>query len=114
MSIIESLKKHNNDKYKKLLFYAKELHKTFENDCNGCIREKYSFESWKDYDIDRERQMIENEIKQKTFLRRIKTYCESLGLNFYIQSDPRGNTLYVSKMEELNQENYHNKGELIA
>ncbi len=113
-NLIEHLKNENNHEYSKLKTYAKKLHKTFENECNGCIREKFSFESWETYDKDREWQMLENEMQQKTYLMRIRSYCEMLGLHYYIQPDPRGCTLYVSKDNVLTDQNYHTMGEVVA
>jgi hypothetical protein len=41
--------------------------------------------------------------------RRVKAVCESLGLHYYIQGDPRGCSLYVST-EPLDCQNYSTVG----
>lgn len=40
-------------------------------------------------------------------LRRLKALCDSLGLHYYVQGDPRGCALYVSN-EPLTDQNYSN------
>lgn len=91
---------------------AKTYHHLIECDCNGCTREKYPHESYDQYDKARVKQMewVEQR-KDKVYATIEKAACE-LNLNFYIQGDPRGGTLYLSK-EKLNSQNYHEKGVFI-
>jgi hypothetical protein len=82
-------------KLNKLRGLAVTLQKYFEYQCNGCTREKLSFESWQAYDVQRELQMewVEKRIKQIT--KQIDKLSKELGLHYYIQTDPRGASLYV-------------------
>lgn len=72
-------------------------HKYCECECNGCTREKYSIESWADYDKAREYQMqwLEKRIEkiEKTILKNAKI----LGLNVLFNGDPRGPTIRLSR-----------------
>lgn len=45
--------------------------------------------------------------------RRIKSICEGLGVNYYIQSDPRGCALYVST-EPMTDSNYSSVGVAVT
>lgn len=82
-------------KLNKLRGLSVTLQKYFEYECNGCTREKLSFETWAQYDKERELQMewVEKRIKQIT--KQITKLSHDLGLYYYIQTDPRGAALYV-------------------
>jgi hypothetical protein len=46
---------------------------------------------------------------EASYTRRITEICQRLGLSFYLQTDPRGMPLYVSR-EQLNDQNYNTRG----
>lgn len=75
------------------------LRRLYEYECNGCSREKFPHESWDDYCKHREeiqRPWIEKRIA--TVEKRIAKRCE--GIPYYIQSDPRGCSLYLGTTSE--------------
>lgn len=81
--------------------------------CNGCTREKLPAESWAAYDRDRfQRQIpsIERAIRRAEF--RIFDLCQAGNIYFYIQKDPRGPSLYVSR-EQFSDTNYATNAEAI-
>ena len=47
--------------------------------------------------------------REKGARKRIAERCERLGLKYYIQTDPRGLSLYLSR-EEINGQNYNSIG----
>ncbi len=51
--------------------------------------------------------------KEKTATERIDKICKKYNLHFYLQTDPRGGTLYISN-EPLNCQNYNMVGTFIA
>lgn len=82
------------NKYNWLRRKGQELHKIYEDNCNGVIST--------DEEYFRLTEPIEESVIE---------YCAKLGLKVYFQTDPRGATIYCSK-EVLNQSNY-NHGECI-
>lgn len=50
---------------------------------------------------------------EKGALRRIREICHWNNLHFYVQTDPRGGTLYLSR-EEMTDSNYSSRGTLLA
>ena len=103
----------------KLRGKARTLRRYFEYQCNGCTREKLPFESWEEYDTARGRAMQWVEKRVAIVEKQIEKLCKTpspvLTLNYYIQRDPRGGTLYLAKdYTLLDSENYSTKGELIA
>ena len=83
------------------------LHRLFEHECNACTREKFLWESWGDYNIARKKQMEWVEKRQTQVLVRLKSRLESVDIPYYIQSDPRGCSLYLCT---TSRENYHQEG----
>lgn len=85
------------------------LHGWYEHECNGYIERNE--ETGKPYrvwtDSNWKRHHIPTPDREKGAIKRIKEVCERLGLHYYLQTDPRGGTLYISK-EPLNQQNYTN------
>lgn len=80
----------------KLRRYSITLRKLYEMSCNGCIREKLNTETWKEYDDNRNNyQMpwIDNRIT--TLEKRIDKKCKELNIPYYLQTDPRGCSLYL-------------------
>ncbi len=71
------------------------LRKLFEHQCNGCLRDKLPNESWSDYDLNREAQMQWVDKRVDTIEKRIDKRCKEFNLPYYIQSDPRGCSLYL-------------------
>lgn len=80
----------------KLRRYSITLRKLYECSCNGCLREKAPFESWKEYDNNRNNhQMPWIEKRIEIMEKRIDKKCKELNIPYYIQSDPRGCSLYL-------------------
>lgn len=77
--------------YNFLRLQANKLRQLFVENCNGTITEKEYFAQ-----VDK----LENKIIERLKACKIE--------NYYIQSDPRGATLYVSNNETLNASNYTN------
>lgn len=71
------------------------LRKLYEAECNGCTREKLSFESWEQYDKARDQQMLWVEKRVKAVETRIAKLCAELDIPFFLQTDPRGCSLYL-------------------
>lgn len=92
--------------------HAITLRKYFEYECNGCTREKLPHESWKEYDNDRERQMIWVEERQKAILSLIDSKCKELNTHYYIQGDPRGASLHLGP-KTMTDSNYSTEGVAI-
>ena len=60
---------------------GEELHKVYEDDCNGVLELNYDNGEYDDY--------------MKPFYRTIDAYVKELGLQVYYQTDPRGATIYL-------------------
>lgn len=89
---------------------AKRLHKQYEIQCNGCNKPEprtSDNEVWKQWYILAEQDVKKSERVEEKCLDEIKSICDAAGIHYFIQGDPRGGTLYVSK-EPLNYQNYHN------
>lgn len=86
------------------------LRKLFEHQCNGCLRDKLPGESWSDYDLNREAQMEWVEKRVEVIEKRIDKKCKELNLPYYIQSDPRGASLYLGTNSDCN---YNTEGVAI-
>ena len=101
----------NIDDYARLYRLAKKLHRCFEIDCNGTDRDKSKYETWEEYDIYRDNILSSNELLQGRIYSKIDKICKANNLNYYIQSDPRGGTLFVCDSNtEINQGNYNAVG----
>ena len=116
-TIIEQLVNHGVDSQDmpfeivaKLRRDAITLRRLFECECNGCTRDPLKYESLENYDQARERQMewVEKRIEQVK--KRIARICKGLELTHFIQSDPRGCSLYLGTDSK---ENYHQEGVAI-
>lgn len=101
------------DDFARLYRLAKKLHRTYEIDCNGCSREKFKFETWKQYDRAREEQLEKNELEQNRVEEKIRKLCNSLGIEHYLQRDPRGLPLYLST-EKLSASDYNRNSVCIG
>lgn len=103
------LAKQTTDKTQKIVQYldirgirrdAITLRKLFEHSCNGCIREKHPLESWPAYDLSRIQQMAWVDKRIEAVEKRIAKRCKAIGISFYIQSDPRGCSIYLGTNDE--------------
>lgn len=83
------------------------LRRLFEYECNGCTREKFTWETFGHYDRARAIQMKWVEERQKQVLARLDRRLKEAGIPYYIQSDPRGCSLYLCT---TSQGNYHQEG----
>lgn len=95
------------DDVRSLRRQAMRLHRWYEAECNGEIER---FE-----DTDKPFRVIRRynghnlsyptPDHEKAAEKKIKAICERLSLHYYLQTDPRGGTLYISR-EPLTQQNY--------
>lgn len=72
------------------------LRRLFECSCNGCTREKLPSETWKQYDQARELQQAWIEKRIESVLKRLDRRLREYNIPYYIQSDPRGCSLYLA------------------
>lgn len=92
---------------------ARRLRERLVERCNGCTREKLPAESWAAYDNDRhDRQIPSIERAISRAERKIFDLCQAGNIYFYIQKDPRGPSLYVSR-EQFSDTNYATAAEAI-
>ena len=72
---------------------------------------KYTLgESWAQYNAVQHNQMQWVEKRQKAVLKRIEKRIKDANLYHYIQSDPRGASLYISAITPLTDQKYHTEG----
>lgn len=90
----------------KLATIGQKLRREYEIQCNGCSRDKFPWESWKQYDESRERQLEESNREIERLETLVAKTCNRLRLYYYLQTDPRGATLYVDS-EEIPDNNYN-------
>lgn len=81
------------------------LHRWYEHECNGTIQrdEKTGLPYW--YNSITGCLWRRAPDREKGAMKTIDTICKRLGLHYYLQTDPRGGTLYVSK-EPIDQGDY--------
>ncbi len=99
---------------------ALRLHRQFEIQCNGYKFEyraistsqtnnDFFYKRW----LESSAREVEKSIRtEEKIYAQIIEICAPIDLFWYVQTDPRGGTLYVSK-EKLTDQNYHN-GVFIA
>lgn len=77
------------------------LGRLYEAGCNGCTREKLKRETWKEYDQARIGQIdwINKRVAQVE--NRIAKVCRALDIPFYLQTDPRGCSLYLGSDSDI-------------
>jgi len=98
--------------YLDLVRKAKILHSWYESECNGTRQQDEATGQWYWHNPDtgnRQGEAIDLEMSAQ---KNIKKICDDAGLFYFLHTDPRGGTLYISKTL-LNQENY-NKGFFVA
>jgi hypothetical protein len=101
------LKQNDYDNFARCTKIAIKLHRHYIYACNGTTREKLNFENWNDYqtlmnnDLDRIEQVNDKLIDK------LDQLTKKMNVNYFIQSDPRGGTLYLDT-KEINQSNYTN------
>lgn len=78
----------------------------YEHECNGVIQRDENNIPYRHYG-----KYMENKYRtpdrEKGAIKRISEICSELNLHYYLQTDPRGGTLYVSD-QPLNSMNYTN------
>lgn len=99
--------------FRNLRIYGVTLRKYYEYSCNGCTREKLPFESWQDYDLQREKQMQWIEMRTDKIESLIDRNCKRLGLHYFLQGDPRGACLYVSNTP-IDQQSYYHSPDIVC
>jgi len=89
---------------------AKTLRRLYEHMCNGCTRDKAPQESWKAYDKARDGQMEWVDTRERVINKRIAKRLAGLSVDYYLQRDPRGGTLYLGT---TSNNNYNAEGVFI-
>lgn len=73
------------------------LHRWYEHECNGAIQRDgddcQGAPYW--YNTNTGKRMYKAPDRERGAIKRIAATCERLGLFYYLQTDPRGGTLYV-------------------
>lgn len=86
------------DSYVALRRAAIALHTWYEHECNGAIqRDGDACEGapyW--YNTNTGKRLYKARDMERGATKRIASICQRLGLHYYLQTDPRGGTLYVS------------------
>ena len=77
------------------------LHTIYENDCNGHWNERLQKEDTIARDTDEREEQVTNDA--------IASRCKELGLHYFLQTDPRGATIYLSH-EPIEHNNYNRSG----
>lgn len=83
---------------------AKTLHSWYEAECNGDIqRDEETGKPYRCSGMSERRYPTPD--REAGAIRRIEEVCARLGLHYYLQTDPRGGTLYLSR-EPIPANNY--------
>lgn len=92
----------------RLRLLGKRLHRQFEIQCNGTAftsnSSQYADSDW--WYKESEKHVKKSERIEYLSRSHIKGICDTFGLFYYIQEDPRGGTLYISETP-LNDQNYY-------
>ncbi len=101
-----------NEDYRALRRAAMTLHRWYEHECNGVIQrdEETNKPYW--YNANTGKRISSAADREKGAEKTIMKICTRLGLHYYLQTDPRGGTLYVSK-DFIDQADY-NRATFIA
>lgn len=87
---------------------ATTLHKLLLCECNACTRDKFIFESQEIYDRNRiDYQIPWIEERLKVVMNTIDKACKEMDIKYYIQTDPRGSTLWIGSD---NDDRYNTEG----
>jgi len=84
----------------------------YEHECNGAIQrdEETGGAYW--YNTNTGKRAYKAPDRERGAVKRIDAICKRLGLNYYLQTDPRGGTLYVD-VQPIPDNNY-NRAVFIA
>lgn len=94
--------------FAKLRRRATTLHKLLVCECNACTRDKLPHETWEAYDNNREKYQIPwIEKRLKAVMKTIDKACKEMDIKYYIQTDPRGSTLWIGSD---NDDRYNTEG----
>jgi hypothetical protein len=84
---------------------AMTLHTWYENECNGTIQRDEDTNKCSWYSDKTGKRVGHANDRETPAIKRIAGICERLGIYYYLQTDPRGKTLYVSK-NRIDSKNY--------
>ena len=91
--------------YNTLRRAAVTLHSWYESECNGARQQDEETGLWYWHSTHTGNRLHPCKNLEKGAMQRIADTCVAAGLHFYLQTDPRGGTLYISDTP-LNEQNY--------
>ena len=98
LGTLNRLPQMTNEDFRALRKAAMTLHTWYEHECNGAIqRDGDDCEGapyW--YNTNTGKRLYKAPDREKGAIKRIEEICTRLNLHYYLQTDPRGGTLYVS------------------
>ncbi len=114
LNTLNRLPMMTNEDFRALRKAALTLHGWYEHECNGAIqRDGDDCEGapyWHNTNTDK--RICKAADRERGAIKRIKAVCQRLGLHYYLQTDPRGGTLYVDSQPI--PENNYNRAVFIA
>ncbi len=114
LNTLERLPMMNNEDYRALRKAGLTLHRWYEHECNGVIQRDgddcQGAPYW--YNTHTGKRICKAPDREKGAVKRIEAICKRLGINYYLQTDPRGGTLYVD-VQPIPNNNY-NRAVFIA
>lgn len=93
-----------HEDYKLLRNYSKSLHRIYERQCNGYPDVLGNWDAVAE---------AKDEKREEILVTQIDIIVSSYGLHFYLQTDPRGASLYVAK-QPIDDTMYSTTAEVIA
>ncbi len=81
------------------------LHTWYEHECNGAIQRDENDGLAYVYNTNTGKRSYKTADREKGAIKRIDAICKRLGLHYYLQTDPRGGTLYVD-VNAIPENNY--------
>lgn len=92
---------------------AMTLRRWYEEECNGTIQRDEADGKPYRYSAHTGDRIGKTSDRERGAEKTVCEVCGRLGLRHFLQTDPRGGTLYVSR-EPLNQSNYSSQGVFVA
>lgn len=98
--------------YLDLVRAAKALHSWYESECNGTRQQDEVTGQWYWHNPNTGNRQGKAIDLEKGAQKSIKQICNNAGLSYYLQTDPRGGTLYVSTTPLTDSD--YNRGFFVA
>lgn len=106
LNTLNRLPQMTNEDFRALRKAAITLHGWYEHECNGAIQrcEDTGLAYW--HNTNTGKRICRAPDREKGAIKRIEAICARLGLYYYLQTDPRGGTLYVDN-QPIPDNNYN-------